>query len=65
MSDTYQHNKTGKLCLVISQNIVNATNSDDGTRMVLYSGVTRDNCGSGLFVREYNEFHEKFTLYNK
>lgn len=65
MSDTYQHIKTGRLYMVINQNVINATNSDDGTRMVLYSGLKRNNLGCGLFVREFNEFHEKFKIHNE
>lgn len=52
--DFYRHKKTGHIYSVISWDIVNATNSDDGKHMVLYFR-------NGLFfVRELKEFNLKF-----
>jgi hypothetical protein len=42
-------------------NIINATNKDDGSIMVMYQGEKRDGSGHSQFVRELNEFLEKFT----
>lgn len=52
-----KHNKTGNTYLIISMEIINATNSNDGQQMVLYSNLT-----SQLFVREKVEFLNKFTV---
>ncbi|PIR06777.1 MAG: hypothetical protein COV55_02290 [Candidatus Komeilibacteria bacterium CG11_big_fil_rev_8_21_14_0_20_36_20] len=41
--------------------ITNATNSNDGQKMILYFGKYRDKFGWGFFVREENEFKEKFS----
>lgn len=46
--------KTGRVYYVIDDNVTNATNKDDGTRMVLYA---RD---GNWYVREYEEFNLKF-----
>lgn len=51
------HKKTGKLYVALGV-IINATNACDGQKMVLYAnehGMT--------FVREYEEFWEKFERY--
>ena len=44
--------------------VINATNKDDGIVMVLYEGMKRDGNGVVKFVREYNEFINKFKPYN-
>lgn len=56
----YKHKKSGRLYTVVSMNVINGTNKDDGTIMVLYTGMKRDGSGHGQFVRELNEFNEKF-----
>ena len=60
----YQHIKTGRIYKVISMCVINATNVDDGKIMALYEGMKRNGSGVGIFVRELNEFFEKFKPYN-
>ncbi len=60
----YKHIKSGRIYNVISMKIINATNKDDGTIMVLYEGEKKDGTGIAQFVREINEFNLKFVLYN-
>lgn len=55
----YKHKKTGKTYLAYDPNIINATNANDQQILILYTNGTK------IFVREYNEFHEKFELINK
>ena len=52
---TVEHLKTGHIYYVVNDNVINATNHDDGVIMVLY--VNTDNM---CFVRERNEFWQKF-----
>ena len=49
------HNKTGKLYFLL-QDVINATNAQDGQKMCLYI-----NTKGQMFVRERKEFFEKFT----
>jgi len=56
----YEHLKTGHIYDVHSMKIINATNSADSQVMVLYEGENRDGTGRMQFVRELNEFLEKF-----
>ena len=49
------HKKTGDTYYVVSDSVINATNSNDGQMMVLYK-----NQNGKLFVRETNEFRQKF-----
>lgn len=49
------HNKTGKLYFLL-QDVINATNVQDGQKMCLYV-----NTKGQMFVRERKEFFEKFT----
>ena len=56
----YLHIKSGRIYDVLSTNIINGTNKDDGDVMVLYEGEKRDG-GKAQFVREITEFNEKFT----
>ena len=56
----YKHLKSGRVYDVLSMNIINATNKDDGSIMVMYQGAKRDGTGNMQFVRELNEFLEKF-----
>lgn len=53
---TATHNKTGNVYTIITDKGIDCTNERDGTRVVVY---TRDNM---IFVREYNEFSDKFTF---
>jgi hypothetical protein len=58
MSDYATHKKTGNKYRVEHVDITNATNGEhDGERMVLYS-----NKNGQKFVREYQEFKEKFNM---
>jgi len=58
-SSQYKHIKSGKLYTVLGI-IINATNSNDGQKMVLYAGS--DLFGTHrLFVRDKTEFFEKFV----
>ena len=60
-SQEYRHKKSGRIYDAVTHNVINATNVDDGQRMVLYIGMKKDGSGKkAVFVREYNEFHEKF-----
>lgn len=57
----YIHLKTGKIYDVVSLDVTNATNAQDGQRMVVYIGNLRNGSGKkGVFVREYEEFQKKF-----
>ena len=58
----YKHNKSGRIYEVTSMTIINATNKDDGSIMVMYQGGKRDGTVHSQFVREQSEFLEKFTL---
>ena len=49
------HNKTDKLYFLL-QDVINATNAQDGQKMCLYV-----NTKGQMFVRERKEFFEKFT----
>ena len=53
---TYINKKTGKKYTKVFE-CVNTTNSDDGKIMVLYHPVKTK---AKMFVRELNEFNEKF-----
>lgn len=63
MSNYFKHKKSGRIYEVISDNIINATNNIDGQIMVMYIGEKKDGSGIGTFVREINEFNEKFEIY--
>ena len=52
---TVVHNKTGNVYLVL-ENLTDCTNSEGDKDMVLYM-----NLQGRRFVRELNEFYEKFT----
>jgi len=51
----YKNKKNGSIYTALNYEIINATNAQDGEKMVLYT----DNKG-GLYVREYREFMMKF-----
>ena len=51
-----KHIKTGKIYRMYQDDAICSTNSNAGTRLVIYTdGIT-------TFVRDYNEFYEKFKL---
>jgi hypothetical protein len=52
----YQNNKNGKLYKVLSETVINTTNDLDGQVMVLYQSVD-----GTMFIREWAEFHGKFS----
>lgn len=52
-----KNKKTGDLYEIINDWVINATNKDDGKRMVLYKSATQYDQS---FIREYDEFWEKF-----
>jgi len=58
-NDKYEHLKTGNTYKVYEEYIINATNKVDGQRMVLYA---REDGKGAMYVREYDEFMEKFEL---
>lgn len=49
--------KTGEIYVVSTFNAINATNSQDGERVVIYSRA------GAVYVREVKEFLEKFHVY--
>lgn len=51
-----RHDKTGKRYFAL-RNVLNCTNKDDGTVMVLYCNMDGE-----VFVRERDEFWQKFTV---
>ena len=55
----YTNNKNGKIYISIREDIINATNKDDGKIMVLYYPEEKPDMH---FVRELEEFRVKFTL---
>ena len=61
----YIHIKTGKIYHVLSFDVTNATNAQDGQQMVHYYGEKKDGSGNSYFVREISEFELKFTKYHK
>lgn len=50
------HKKTGNIYHVVADDVIDCTNASNDRRMVLYS---RD---GKMFVREYEEFKEKFCV---
>lgn len=61
MNERYKNNKNGNMYVVIHPDITNCTNANDGQKMVLYNKVD-DRYGKEPYVRETNEFLQKFTL---
>ena len=57
----YVNLKNGKTYEVVSFDAINATNAQDGQRMVVYIGEQANEIKKGVFVREYNEFMTKFV----
>ena len=56
----YVHLKTGHLYLVIHRGLTNATNAQNGQKMVLYTPYTKDRDHVPWYVREESEFDAKF-----
>ena len=50
------HKKTGNIYNVIRDDVIDCTNSRDGTRVVLYTN------GVQVFARDYFEFLDKFDV---
>jgi hypothetical protein len=57
-SKKYRNKKNGKIYIVLGE-VIDCTNERDGTICVLY------NDGQKLFVKEKNEFFEKFEVVEK
>lgn len=60
----YVHKKTGNLYLVIHRGLVNATNAQDGQKMVLYTPYVKDREHVPWYIREEAEFDTKFDLFD-
>jgi len=56
----YRNKKNGKI-YIREKNVINATNSNDGEVMVLYRP---EEDYENWYVREINEFYEKFDKEN-
>lgn len=56
----YRHKKSDNIYDIVFEEVINATNLSDGQVMVMYRGKKRNSDEIGLFVREKNEFLEKF-----
>lgn len=59
MGELFINIKTGRIYSVNWRRIINATNANEGQRMILY---TSEETGH-TYVREENEFNEKFRPY--
>lgn len=59
MHKQYRNKKTGGVYRLVAVNVTNTTNENDGQKMFLYQ-----NDKSELFVRDENEFLEKFEKIN-
>ncbi len=53
----FKHLKTGNIYYVIRDDVINCTNANDDQIMVMYR---RDDLPDKVFVREKNEFFQKF-----
>jgi len=60
----YIHKKSGRKYSLIFEDVINATNVQDGQLMMLYMGKTKDEKSVKIFVREKKEFFEKFKKLN-
>ena len=62
MNLMYRNLKNGKVYEVVSFDVINKTNEQDGQKMVVYIGDKGDGSGNkGIFVREIKEFESKFV----
>ena len=52
----YVHNKTNNIYIMVDEEVIDCTNSSEDKYMVLYH-----NLSGQFFVREREEFFEKFT----
>ena len=59
MANIFENNKTKVLYKITDKPVTNATNAQDGEVMILY-----ENKEGELFIREWKEFHIKFTQTN-
>jgi hypothetical protein len=57
-STVWRHKKTGQVYRWLADG-VDCTNSRDGTMVVIYCP---DDCEHTVFVREHDEFYEKFEI---
>ena len=57
MAKNFKHLKTGNTYEMIRDDVKNCTNANDGQTMVLYK---RDGFPDLIFVREKEEFYQKF-----
>ncbi len=57
MAKKFKHLKTGNTYEMIRDDVKNCTNANDGQTMVLYK---RDGFPDLIFVREKEEFYQKF-----
>lgn len=58
MNNLYTNKKTGEF-YIYDKEVTNATNSNDGQIMILYSSMK----DGKTYVREKEEFHKKFVMY--
>ena len=58
----YVHLKSGYVYEVLTMDATNKTTPQDGQKMVIYIGERRDGSNKkGIYVRELEEFNEKFV----
>lgn len=56
-SKKFRHIKTGNIYELITDDVINCTNANDGQLMVIYKRPDKPNM---TFVREKSEFYTKF-----
>lgn len=59
-SNLARHRKTGILYEIVAEHVINATNSRESERLVLYRRA-RPELTEMLFARETGEFEQKFV----
>lgn len=59
---TYTHKKTGKLYVTQRVGVINATNAQDGQKMVIYRAFGVTSLADHWYVREEAEFMAKFEF---
>ena len=62
MAKIYRNNKNKKLYEILTEDLINCTNANDGQEMVLYVSLE---AAEKKFCREKKEFFEKFTKAEK
>jgi hypothetical protein len=60
--EEYIHKKSGRIYQIVLMDVINTTNKDDGMVMVVYKGLKKDGKTKGIFVREKEEFLNKFEI---